>query len=74
MSSLTFTVEGKVKRCIGKEKHQNVSATHSLTLDREDHDCTDAYMQTNENGYSLYLTGKNGIYINFDDCLTLAHS
>jgi hypothetical protein len=60
---LSFTVEGKVKRCTGKEKYQNISATYSLSLDREDHDCTNAYIQSNENGYSLYLTGKNGIYL-----------
>ncbi|KAM3583056.1 hypothetical protein VKS41_004811 [Umbelopsis sp. WA50703] len=57
---LSFTVEGKVKRCTGKEKYQDISATYSLSLDREDHDCTNAYIQSNENGYSLYLTGKNG--------------
>ena len=58
--SLQFKLEGKVKRCSGGEKHQSIAAYHIVNIDRSDHNCISAYVRTNESGYSLYVTGKNG--------------
>ncbi|KAG2181554.1 hypothetical protein INT44_008369 [Umbelopsis vinacea] len=60
LECLRFNLEGKIKRCSGGERYQQVAATHLINIDRSDHECISAYARSDESGYTLYVTGKNG--------------
>jgi hypothetical protein len=60
VKDLEFKLEGRIKHCSGGPKYQDVKAFHIVEMDRSDHKCTSAYIRTNEDGYTLFVTGKNG--------------